>query len=253
MADAEGDGARVRAGARLLALGYGLVCHGLFLVAVACMALGLHGGMAFGCGRVPAHWAWLADTALLLQFPLLHSWLLSRPGRRVLTRLAPKAYGRQLAVTSFAIIASLQTMLTFVLWTPTGPIWWAPAGGLAIAWNAAFASAWLFLGKAILDGGIGLQTGAIGWLAVLRGRPPRYPPMPTRGLFARCRQPIYLGFAAILWTAPVWSADHLAIAVLWSTYCVAGPVLKERRFAAIFGEDFAAYRRRVPYLLPFRT
>ena len=37
--------------------------------------------------------------------------------------------------------------------------------------------AWLFLGKALLDGGLGLQTGWIGWSAVWRGRRLQFPPL----------------------------------------------------------------------------
>jgi protein-S-isoprenylcysteine O-methyltransferase Ste14 len=74
--------------------------------------------------------------------------------------------------------------------------------------------------------------------------------MPTHGLYRLTRNPIYLGFALILWTMPVWSADQLALAIPWTAYCAFAPRLKERRFAAIHGDRFRAYRARVPYWLP---
>ena len=74
--------------------------------------------------------------------------------------------------------------------------------------------------------------------------------MPTHGLFARCRQPIYLGFALVLWTAPVWSLDWLCLTVGWSVYCVVGPRLKEARWARLHGARFTEYQATVPYLLP---
>jgi protein-S-isoprenylcysteine O-methyltransferase Ste14 len=80
----------------------------------------------------------------------------------------------------------------------------------------------------------------------------RFPGLATRGLFAACRQPIYLGFALTLWTGPVWTPDHLLLAVLWSTYCLLGPLLKEKRFLRFHGAEFAAYRRAVPYMLPVK-
>jgi protein-S-isoprenylcysteine O-methyltransferase Ste14 len=119
-----------------------------------------------------------------------------------------------------------------------------------VAHTALFLSAWLFLLKALYDGGMGLQTGSIGWLALLRGTKPAFPALPTRGTFVVCRQPIYLGFALTLWTGPVWTPDRLLLAVLWTTYCVFGPRHKERRFLAFHGEVFARYQQRVPYMLP---
>lgn len=67
------------------------------------------------------------------------------------------------------------------------------------------------------------------------------------------RQPIYLGFALVLWTAPVWSLDSSLLALAWSGYCVLGPIHKERRFAQRYGSTFATYRARVPYFFPRRT
>ena len=74
--------------------------------------------------------------------------------------------------------------------------------------------------------------------------------MPTHGLFARCRQPIYLGFALVLLTAPCWSLDWLLLAAGWCGYCAIGPRLKEARWERLFGEQFRSYRATVPFLLP---
>jgi protein-S-isoprenylcysteine O-methyltransferase Ste14 len=76
--------------------------------------------------------------------------------------------------------------------------------------------------------------------------------MPTRGLFAVIRQPIYVAFALTLWTVPVWTPDQLALAISYTAYCLLAPRLKERRFAARYGDRFARYRARVPYVVPKR-
>jgi len=220
----------------------------MFALAVAAMAIGLNTGMELGLGTVPRPWAGWVNGALLLQFPALHSLLLNGRGRRLLTKIVPQ--GKRLAPTTFALIASLQVLATFLLWTPSHGEWWRPQGPWLAATSILNLGAWLFLGKALWDAGLGLQTGWIGWRAVHQGRNPSYPGLPQHGLFARCRQPIYLGFGLTLWTGPVWNADHLAIALTWTTYCLLGPILKERRFALQYGDAFAAYRQRVPYLLP---
>jgi len=86
--------------------------------------------------------------------------------------------------------------------------------------------------------------------ALWRGERPAFGGLPTTGTFALCRQPIYFGFALTLWTGPVWTIDHLVVALVWSAYCLVGPLAKERRFASHYGGDFARYRARTPYFFP---
>ncbi len=235
---------------RALAVLYAVLCHGSFAAAITCMVANLWTGMQWGLGTLPAAWAPLVNLLLLLQFPVVHSLLLSRRGRPVLARLAPRAYASTLAPTVYVIVASGQLLLTFLAWTPSGVIWWQPAGFGLIAHLTLFGAAWAFLIKALHDGHLPLQSGSAGWQALWRGGRPDYGPMPSRGLFAACRQPIYLGFALTLWTGPVWTPDRLVLALPWTLYCLIGPLWKERRFAALHGDRFDAYRQRVPYIVP---
>lgn len=235
---------------RLQALAWGGLCHGSFLLAVGTMGWALYTGLDLGLGRLHGAAGWLANGLLVAQFPLLHSFLLGRRGRRWLPRLVPGGHGRTLAPTTYVIVASAQLLATFLLWSPSGVLLWEPQGVARALHVAAFAGAWLFLGKAILDAGAGLQSGFVGWSALWRGDAPRFPGLPERGLFAACRQPIYLGFALVLWTAPRWTLDHLVLALAWGAYCVVGPIFKERRFEAAFGAAFVQYRARVPYFVP---
>lgn len=234
----------------LLALCWGAATHGLFALGVGSMVLGLFTGLQLAAGDLPMPWAWGANLALALQFPLLHSWLLTSRGRALLARLAPAGTGRTLAPSTYAIVGGVQLLALFWLWTPSGVILWRADGWAFWAMCGAFAAAWGLLGLAILNAGMGLQSGFIGWWALLRGRRPAYPDMPERGLFRIVRQPIYVAFALTLWTPPLWTADQLLLAVLWTAYCVGAPLLKEQRFAARFGARWAAYRARVPYWLP---
>ena len=112
-----------------------------------------------------------------------------------------------------------------------------------------YAAAWLLLLTSIVNAGFPLQVGLLGWWAVARGRKPIYPPMPRRGLFRLCRQPIYVAFALTLWTVPVWTPDQLAVAIVLTLYCVVGPLFKEVRFERLLGAEFTNYRRHVPYWL----
>lgn len=110
--------------------------------------------------------------------------------------------------------------------------------------------AWLLLIKASYDAGAEVQSGALGWMSLMQNIRPKFPDMPTGGLFRVIRHPIYLAFALTLWTVPVWTPDQLALAVTLTANCLAAPRPKERRFEARYGERFRAYRTKVLYMLP---
>lgn len=205
-------------------------------------------GMSESLGRVHWPWAGLANAALLIQFPLVHSLLLTGPGGRWLARLLP-THGATLATTTYAIIASAQLLALFALWTPSGIVWWRAEGVLFWVFTAAYGASWLLLLKASFDAGAEVQSGALGWMSLMARVRPVFPDMPTQGLFRVIRQPIYVAFALTLWTVPVWTPDQLALAISYTAYCLLAPRLKERRFAARYCERFQHYRAAVPYAL----
>ncbi|MCC7015467.1 MAG: isoprenylcysteine carboxylmethyltransferase family protein [Planctomycetes bacterium] len=229
---------------------YGIASHAIFVVAVTFMVIALYNGLRIGRGPFHGTWAWLANTLLIVQFPLLHSYLLSAGGRKILARLAPADLGQDLAPTTFALISSLQVLATFALWSPSGIVLDEANGAWLWLFRASFAGSWLFLIKALNDAGLELQTGFVGWSSVLRGKRPEFGEFPTHGLFRLCRQPVYLGFALTLWTGPVHTLDGLVLALTWTTYCIAGPLHKELRYLGWYGERFSRYRASVPYILP---
>lgn len=235
---------------RTVALSYGLVCHLTFAAGVLSMMAAMYYGMSRSLGTVPTPWNWLANAALLLQFPLVHSLLLTARGRALLGRLAPRGTGSTLSTTTYVTIAALGVLALFALWSPTGVIWWRAEGAALWALTLAYLASWLLLGKSMLDAGLSVQTGSLGWTALLRGRKPVYPPMPVSGLFRFTRQPIYVSFTLTLWTVPTWTPDQLAVAVVLTGYCVAAPLLKETRFRRIYGDAFDRYAEKVPYWLP---
>ena len=236
---------------RSVAVVWAVLCHAAFATAVAMMICVMYTGMQAGWGTLRSPWRWLANALLILQFPLLHSFLLTSSGRRWLKRLAPAALGEPLMTTTYVTIASLQVILLFALWSPGGIVWWQAEGVSRIFLSLLYATAWLLLFKSIADAGLGLHIGTIGWRAVWNNAKPLYPPMPTGGLFQVCRQPIYLSFALTLWTVPAWTPDQLFLAIPLTAYCLLGPLLKEERFKRIYKAEFELYRRQIPYWLPW--
>ncbi|RBP46458.1 2-polyprenyl-6-methoxyphenol hydroxylase-like FAD-dependent oxidoreductase [Roseimicrobium gellanilyticum] len=237
---------------RWTALAYGTLCHSFFIAAVVVMFVALHGGLTEGWSALSG-WTGVAGNVLLLtQFAAGHSLLLGDRGRKWMARLAPFSLGRALSTTLFATISSLQLLLVFLWWSPSHVVWSAPAGWLLHVLDTLYAASWLLLAKSMYDAGMDVQIGLLGWRSVWRNEPAVYKPFARAGTFRYVRQPIYLSFALILWTAPVWTLDHLLAALLWTGYCIAAPVLKEKRYARYYGDAFVRYQQRVPYWLPLR-
>jgi len=122
---------------RFLALLYGGVCHLSFLAGAAAMVFALHEGLRTGLGPFEGWAALAANAALVLQFPLLHSLLLSKRGRPWLAKLAPASLARPLGTTLFATFASLQLLAVFLLWSPSGVVLFEPSGALRVAFQVS--------------------------------------------------------------------------------------------------------------------
>jgi methanethiol S-methyltransferase len=227
---------------------FGGACHLAFTVAIAMMAYEIYYGFTRGIyplGGPESRWL---NFVLLLQFPLLHSFLLSKRGRRVLAVVSP--LGADMSTTTFALLSSLQLIAIFGLWTPAPGVWFEPHGAVLAVWSFCFAAAWLFLAKAIIDSNLALHSGFLGWWAVVRGKKPRFAPPSDRGCLKLIRQPIYLAFALILFLGPIWSLDHFIFAAVWGSYCLIAPVMKERRIRQWHGDWYEDYQKRVPYMIP---
>ena len=235
----------------VVALLYGALCHGSFAIGVGTMMAAMFFGMSRSVGALEAPWSWIADAALLAQFPVAHSFLLSKRGRALLARLAPGGTGATLSSTTYVTIASVQIFALFALWSPSGTIWWQARGAALGVVTVLYAASWLLLGKAMSDAGLALQTGSLGWVALLRNKMPIYPKMPQGGLFRLTRQPIYVAFTLTLWTVPTWTPDQLVVACAFTLYCLIAPLFKEARFRRIYGSAFETYARGVHYWLPW--
>lgn len=237
---------------RWIALIYGLGSHALFAASVVVMFVSLYRGLSVGWVHLHGFQAWMINLALLAQFALGHSWLLSDQGRRFMTKLAPCGLGKPLATTIFAALASVQLLLVFLFWSPSEVLWAAPEGWMKNALTTAYITSWLLLAKSMSDAGLDTQIGILGWRSVWRNEEPVYKPFTRGGLFKWVRQPIYLSFTLILWTAPTWTPDHLVLALLWTAYCYVAPFIKEKRYRRWYGDAFARYQKRVPYWNPIK-
>jgi protein-S-isoprenylcysteine O-methyltransferase Ste14 len=223
----------------------------LFFLAVLGYAAGFFAG--FGVPRgidqgpraaVPASVA--TDLLLLLLFAVQHT-VMARPWfKRHWTRIVPEPAER----ASFVLAASLVLALLFWQWRPVGgTVWHLPGLGAAALW-AVYAAGWVAaVGSTFLVSHCDLFGLRQAWAHARRAKysPPAFT---ERGVYGRIRHPLMAGFMVIFWSAPVMTAGHLLFAAAATGYILAGIAFEEHDLIHSLGGTYAAYRARVPALIP---
>lgn len=219
----------------LLAYGLGggsLLLFGYFLL------FGPLGLVALGLSA----WAALAfDAALSIVFFLQHSVMVRAFVGRRLGRYRGAVY---------AIVSGLVLTGVVLLWQPAGDpllaLHGVPRVALRVAFFAPLAlAAWAALSIRGFD--------PFGVLPLVKGRTVEPAPLSARGPYGLVRQPMYLAVLVMLWAHPVWTADRLLLAGLWSAWTIVGAVLEERDLVAAHGDAYRDYQRRVRMFLPRLT
>jgi methanethiol S-methyltransferase len=148
------------------------------------------------------------------------------------------------------LAASLALALLFWLWRPIGKtVWNLPEPGAAALW-AAYAAGWaLAVSSTFLISHSDLFGLRQAWLHARRARYSP-PPFTERSLYRRIRHPLMAGFLIVFWSAPTMTAGHLLFAATATGYIVAGIAFEEHDLLQSLGDTYAAYRARVPALIP---
>ncbi len=235
---------------RLLLLTYGILSYVLFL-ATFLYAVGFVGGFLtptrLDGPRQGALAAALAiDAGLLVLFAVQHSGM-ARPGfKRWLTRFVPGPAER----STYVLLSNAALLVLFWQWRPLGGVVWEVPGEAArAAVTAVFVAGWLVvLGTTFLINHFDLFGLRQVWLA-FSGAPYTSLRFTTPGPYRLVRHPLYVGWLSVFWAAPTMTAAHLLFAVGTTAYILAAIRWEERDLVAAHPE-YAAYRRRVPMLLP---
>ncbi|HYH67699.1 MAG TPA: hypothetical protein VD866_23585 [Urbifossiella sp.] len=235
---------------RLLLLTYGILCYALFL-ATFLYAVGFVGGFLTptrldGPGQGSLAAALAIDGSLLALFAVQHSGMARPAFKQWLTRFVPAPAER----STYVLLSNAALLLLFWQWRPLGGVVWdVPDGAARVAVYALAAAGWatVFVATCLVSHFDLFGVRQV-WLA-FRGvayAPPRFA---TPWAYRVVRHPLYVGWLTAFWAAPTMAAAHLLFAAGMTAYILAAIRWEERDLAAAHPE-YAAYRMRVPMLLP---
>ncbi len=193
---------------------------------------------------------WLSPSLVLLAVGLyggLHSFLASFFSKAwARQKFGPAADRYYRLVFNLVGLVTLLPVLALVLFLPDQPLY-------------RFPTPWDWLGYALQAGGVVmlvagvLHTDAWAFLG-LRQLTTADPTAPERlvvhGLYSWVRHPLYTAGLLFMWGTPAMSANLFAAYLGLSIYLYIGAVFEERKLLRVFGQEYAAYRARVPMLIP---
>ncbi len=86
--------------------------------------------------------------------------------------------------------------------------------------------------------------------SLFSSKPSRQERLTTGGFYRYTRHPLYLLVLIMLWLLPIITWNILALAIGITVYTLIGSLLEEHRLAQQFGQEYAEYKKRTPWLIP---
>jgi protein-S-isoprenylcysteine O-methyltransferase Ste14 len=234
----------------VLILAYGTASYVLGLVTLL-YAVGFVGCFATptrldGPRQMPVGAALAIDLGLMAVFALQHSGMARPAFKRWWVRFVPEAAER----STYVLLSTLALMLLFWFWQPVGGVVWSTGdtAGRAVLY-AVFGVGWLVvLASTFQINHFDLFGLRQVWLRFL-GRPYTRLRFKTPALYRVVRHPLYVGWLMAFWATPLMTSAHLVFATVLTAYILTAIRWEERDLAEVHPE-YAAYRRRVPMLIP---
>jgi protein-S-isoprenylcysteine O-methyltransferase Ste14 len=237
---------------RILFFAYGSLSYLIFL-GTFLYAIGFIGNLGVpttldGAARGPLGVALTIDIVLLTLFAVQHSVMARKGFKDWWTRVVPKPLER----STYVLFSSLALILLFWQWQPLGGVVWSiddPAGRIVL--RALFAFGWvLVLVSTFLINHFDLFGMRQVYLYLI-GRPYTNLKFGTPGPYRLVRHPLYVGWLFAFWATPAMTLAHLLFSVATTAYILIAIQLEERDLTREHAEDYEAYRRSVPMLIPF--
>ena len=233
---------------RVLIMAYAIKSYVVFLAVSVWLA-----GFLLDIGTIRTSgadtpWAQAAaiDILLISTFGLVHS-VMARPAfKRRWTRIIPEAAER----ATYVLQSSVLLAVIMLFWQPIPVTIWSAEGMLADTLIAVFFGGFALIVIATFALDHWEFTGLRQAWSNVTGQMPTKPQFRTPLPYRIVRHPLQLGILLVVFSAPQMTADGLLFAGVMLAYMLIGLRFEERALLREFGEVYAAYRNRVPMLLP---
>ncbi len=236
---------------RVATLVYGVIAYLVFFFAFL-YAIGFVGDMvvpkSIDSGEPTSTMMAILINALLLGlFAVQHS-IMARPWfKSIWTKIVPAAAER----STYVLLASLLLLLIYWQWRPLPQTVWESSergrdddtsrivlAGLGIVLVSTFIINHFDL--------FGLRHVWLNW----RGEQYTHLPFKVTAFYRVVRHPIMLGFIVAFWAAPTMSQGRLLFAIATTAYILLALQFEERDLVHYHGERYAAYKSKVPMIVP---
>lgn len=189
---------------------------------------------------------WIILVAVLI-YGGLHSWMASIGFKRTLTsRFGEKANRIYRLVYNVVAVITFLPILILPVALVDEPLYRIPMPWVVISLLGQGFSTLVLLASIVSTGWMKF----LGICQLIRCEGEEDAKLVVTGLYRLVRHPIYTAGLLFIWLMPVMTWNLLALNLGISLYIVIGAVLEERKLLVEYGDEYAAYRRRTPMLVP---
>src|SRR5262245_46589002 len=236
---------------RLLVFAYGVISYASFFLTYL-YAVGFVGNLVVpksldSAPTAPFGIALAIDLGLLSLFAVQHS-VMARPAfKRLLLKMVPQAAER----STYVLASSLALILLFWQWSPLRGVVWdvQDSTARAVLYSLFGFGFLLVLITTFLINHFDLFGLRQVWVYLI-GKEYTSLRFVTPGPYRLIRHPLYLGWLFAFWATPTMTATHLLFAIATTVYILVAIQFEERDLLEAHGDEYAAYRERVPMIVP---
>lgn len=236
---------------RILAFLYGVVAYVMFFLTFL-YAIGFVGNLvvpkSIDSGTEGALGAALLINVLLLGvFALQHNIMARQGFKELWTKIVPTPIER----STYVVFSNLALILMFWQWRPMQGVVWSIDNSIATAvLTGLFWGGWLMV---LLSTFILNHFDLFGLRQVfmyLRGQEYTDIAFGMPLFYKFIRHPLLAGFMIAFWATPNMTVGHLLFAGVTTVWMLISIQLEERDLLRLLPDDYPAYQKRVPMLIP---